>query len=230
MGLCVLPTPSSPVALALVHQPSHRSLRGALHDAMPQIQQMFPRSARRIDAPSHLGPYLVLRPEQNPRIYVAADGNVRPQYLAGGGEIHRPIQRNHIGAHVPLHLEIRRSSVGEVDDGHVRMRLLDDANGLLRGGLGEPGEIVGGELVGPALEDLDDLRAALDLVHAVGADHGGEAVEKFGEGSAVGGRGQHHFFGPKAVLGGAALYGVGGQGEGGSHEAHEGAFSLRVRA
>ena len=73
----------------------------------------------------------------------------------------------HIALHVRLPLQERGAAIGKIDEGRVGVFFFDERHRVVGVGLGKDIEIVGARVVRPRLEELHDLRAALDLVARV---------------------------------------------------------------
>mmetsp|Transcript_9181 Transcript_9181/g.37705 ORF Transcript_9181/g.37705 Transcript_9181/m.37705 type:complete len:401 (+) Transcript_9181:787-1989(+) len=133
--------------------------------------------------------------EQQRGFDVALHGHVRAEHAPRVREVALPVDREGreerfrrvvvLGRrrrvrrdHVFLVFDVRRPAVGEEDDRDVRMRLPHRFRDAQRVGLGEELEVVGRDVVGPRLEDLDDLRAAVGLVHRIRSDRVGHRREE----------------------------------------------------
>mmetsp|Transcript_372 Transcript_372/g.1021 ORF Transcript_372/g.1021 Transcript_372/m.1021 type:complete len:294 (+) Transcript_372:172-1053(+) len=195
---------------------------------MPQVEQVLASwTSCLVDAFSDRFLDLLLGAEQDGRVDVATDGDIRSQDLACLCHVHVPVHCDHVGSHVLLVFQVGRSSVGEVDDRHVGILVLHDLHGLHGSWLGVELEPFGAHLVGPGLEELHHLRAALDLVACVVADHDGQLVQEQRHGGVracvVG---HDELLRVQAVLGGLAFDGVGGQRERGADKADEGRVGI----
>ena len=107
------------------------------------------------------------------------------------------------------------------------MLLLDERHRLVGVGLRKDIEIVGPQVVRPRLEDLDNLRAAVDLVRRVRCDVFRDMVQ---ERVQNGGLVVHHLLGVEAVLVGLPLDGVCSKGERRADEAEQRGLALRLLA
>mmetsp|Transcript_24094 Transcript_24094/g.33271 ORF Transcript_24094/g.33271 Transcript_24094/m.33271 type:complete len:280 (+) Transcript_24094:270-1109(+) len=154
--------------LGRVHQRGHRGLRRLLHHAVAQVQHVpVAGAAGAGHAVPHRAPDVRLGAQQHHGVDVPGDGRVGPEGPPGLGHVHGPVHAQHVRLHVLLQLEVRGAAVGKVDHRHVWVLGLDGLHRLLGVRLGEVLEEEGAELVRPGLEDLDDLRAVLDLVAGV---------------------------------------------------------------
>mmetsp|Transcript_89 Transcript_89/g.238 ORF Transcript_89/g.238 Transcript_89/m.238 type:complete len:244 (+) Transcript_89:210-941(+) len=213
----------SGISLDLVHQPANGFLGRSLHDSVTKIQQVsVTGTPGLVDAiPDGLFD-LLLGSKEDCRVDVPTDGNVRAQNFSCFGHVDGPIDGNHVGPHVALEFQIGGSSVGKVNDRDFGVFLLDDGNSLLGGGFSKILKVLGVQLVGPALKELDDLGSAFDLVAGIVSDHGGNLVQEQVHGLVISTFvGHHEFLGVEAVLGGLALDCVRGQREGCSNKANE---------
>ena len=182
---------------------------------------------RLLDGVVHLLRDEILAGEERHRVHVALHSLLHTQALARVRHVHRPVQGENVrpGGREALQETARTAAVE--DEGEVRVRLLHLVDDALEVREAESLEVSGGELAGPAVEDLHHLRAAVRLVLDV-LDHGvGDGLE---EGVVHLGGVEGHLLDHLVVGGGAALDDVGREGEGRAHETEDGGVVAHLLA
>mmetsp|Transcript_22130 Transcript_22130/g.69244 ORF Transcript_22130/g.69244 Transcript_22130/m.69244 type:complete len:206 (-) Transcript_22130:694-1311(-) len=178
---------ASAVALGGVDEGGDVGLGGLLQDAVAEVEDVsVARAAGVVDA--GLDGLLdgVGVGEEEGGVDVPLDGDGRAEGGPRGAEVDRPVDGERgegvVGDHVALKVEVGAAAIGEEDEGDVRVGAPDGTGGAHGVGLGEGLEVGRGEVVGPGLEELDELGAVVDLVDGVLGDGvGGRGEEGVGE-------------------------------------------------